>query len=123
MEERNECKGMKGRSTDIIRLNEGTTVRSAIARKESISRWDGRYLWPAKISVDLAGRGNTQVDTSRLVTTTYPPGIHGGVIKQGLQAPSPLWVSSNPELKVNAPGIAIKRHAWPLVRYFLALAA
>jgi hypothetical protein len=97
MEERNESMRMKERSTGIIRLNEGTIIRSGPSGQQCDGREDFLLGWdasvPAKISVGLAGRGNTQVDTARRVATTTP-GVDDGEIKQGFQASKPAWFSS-----------------------------
>lgn len=93
MEERNESMRMKGRSTGNIRLNEGTIIRSRLSGQQCDGREDfllGRNASvPAKKSVGLAERGNTQVDTARRVATTTP-GINDGEIKPGFQASSQL---------------------------------
>ena len=76
MEERNESMRMKGRSTGIIRLNEGTIIRSSPSGQQCDGREDfllGREcICASQDKVGLAGRGNTQVDTARRVATTTP---------------------------------------------------
>jgi hypothetical protein len=87
MKERNECMGMRGRSTYIIRLKQIYNYQVWFTRLAILRRKYhllGHFL-PAKTSVGLAGRGNTQVGFPG-GWLPHTPGVDGGGIK-------PTWHS------------------------------